>query len=367
LFFTAQYRRVFTGIKAMNIIDKVTLNTSNSIKKAMEIIDTSKIKIALVVDDSKRLIGTITDGDIRRAILKGIALSNSVKDTMNRNFIYAEVGESREKILQLAKLNQIHQVPIVDKDFILVGIEGTSSPLTPSKRLNKVVLMVGGLGTRLRPLTNEIPKPLLKIRNKPILEIILEGFVKHGFNDFIFSVNYKAEMIEEYFGDGKRFGVNIQYVYDQGRMGTAGSLSFIKKQLTEDFLVMNGDLLTNINFENLSDFHFNSNSKATMCVREYDFQVPYGVVNVQDHNIVSIEEKPVHKFFVNAGIYMLSPSVLEHIPENSFFDMPTFFDILIQAKEKILPFPIREYWLDIGEIEEYNKANSEYDKNFVNI
>ena len=348
----------------MNIIDKVTLNTSTSIKKAMEIIDTSEIKIALVVDDSKRLIGTITDGDIRRAILKGIALSDSVKDTMNRNFIYAEVGESREKILQLAKLNQIHQVPIVDKDFILVGIEDTSSQLTPSKRLNKVVLMVGGLGTRLRPLTNETPKPLLKVRNKPILEIILERFVKHGFNDFIFSVNYKAEMIEEYFGDGKRFGVNIQYVHDQGRMGTAGSLSFIKKQLTEDFIVMNGDLLTNINFENLSDFHFDRNSKATMCVREYDFQVPYGVVNVQEQNIVSVEEKPVHKFFVNAGIYMLNPSVLKHIPENSFFDMPTLFDILIRAKEKILPFPIREYWLDIGGIEEYNKASSEYSKSF---
>jgi dTDP-glucose pyrophosphorylase/predicted transcriptional regulator len=350
----------------MNIIDNITLNVSTSIKKAMEIIDTSEIKIALVVDDSKRLIGTITDGDIRRAILKGIALSNPVKDTMNHNFIYAEVGESREKILQLSRLNQVRHVPIVDKDFILVGIEDTSKLLTPSKRLNKVVLMVGGLGTRLRPLTNETPKPLLKVRNKPILEIILEGFTKYGFNDFIFSVNYKAEMIEEYFGDGKRFGVNIQYVHDQGRMGTAGSLSFIKKQLTEDFLVMNGDLLTNINFEHLTDFHFNNNSKATMCVREYDFQVPYGVVNVQEHDIVSIEEKPVHKFFVNAGIYMLNPSVLKYIPENSFFDMPTLFDILIQAKEKILPFPIREYWLDIGGIEEYKKASSEYSENFGN-
>ena len=348
----------------MSIIEKATLNTSTSIKKAMEIIDMSEIKIALVVDDSKRLIGTITDGDIRRSILKGIALSSSVKDIMNHNFIYAEVGESREKIQQLAKLNQIHQVPIVDKDFILVGIEDTSSQLTPSKRLNKVVLMVGGLGTRLRPLTNETPKPLLKIIDKPILEVILEGFIKHGFNDFIFSVNYKAKMIEKYFGDGKRFGVNIQYVHDQERMGTAGSLSFIKKQLTEDFIVMNGDLLTSINFEHLSDFHFNSNSNATMCVREYDFQVPYGVVNVQEHNIVSIEEKPVHKFFVNAGIYMLNPSVLKHIPENSFFDMPTLFDILIRAKEKILPFPIREYWLDIGGIEEYNKASSEYSKSF---
>ena len=348
----------------MSIIDKVVMNDSTSIKKAMEVIDTSKIKIALVVSDNKQLIGTITDGDIRRAILKGVTLSDPVKDIMNRNFIYSEVGESREKILQLAKLNQIQQVPIVDKNCILVGIEDISSPLLPVKRQNKVVLMVGGLGTRLRPLTNETPKPLLKVKDKPILEIILEGFIKYGFNDFIFSVNYKSEMIEEYFGDGKRFGVNIQYAHDRERMGTAGSLSFIKKKLTEDFLVMNGDLLTNINFEHLLEFHFNNNSKATMCVREYDFQVPYGVVNIQEHNIASIEEKPVHKFFVNAGIYMLNPSVLKYIPENSFFDMPTLFNILIQSKEKVLPFPVREYRLDIGEIGEYNKANSEYDDNF---
>ena len=173
----------------MSIIDKVVMNDSTSIKKAMEVIDTSKIKIALVVSDNKQLIGTITDGDIRRAILKGVTLSDPVKDIMNRNFIYSEVGESREKILQLAKLNQIQQVPIVDKNCILVGIEDISSPLLPVKRQNKVVLMVGGLGTRLRPLTNETPKPLLKVKDKPILEIILEGFIKYGFNDFIFSVN----------------------------------------------------------------------------------------------------------------------------------------------------------------------------------
>jgi NDP-sugar pyrophosphorylase family protein len=149
-------------------------------------------------------------------------------------------------------------------------------------------------------------------------------------------------------------------------MGTAGSLSFIKNQLSEDFFIMNGDLLTSINFDHLLNFHHESNSDATMCVREYDFQVPYGVVNIDDHNIVSIKEKPLHKFFVNAGIYILNPSVLKYIPDDIFFDMPELFNILIQEKKKTLSFPIREYWLDIGEIEEYNKANSEYSDNFEN-
>ncbi len=205
---------------------------------------------------------------------------------------------------------------------------------------------------------------MLKVGGKPILKIIVENFVKHGFKNFIFSVNYKSEMIKEYFGDGEKFGVNIQYVYEHKRMGTAGSLSFIKDQLTEDFFIMNGDLLTSINFEHLINFHHRNDSEATMCVREYDFQVPYGIVNLQDHNIISIEEKPLHRFFVNAGIYMLNPSILKHIPEDSYFDMPTLFNVLIQERKKILSFPIREYWLDIGEINEYNKANSEYIENF---
>lgn len=348
----------------MKSIDHILLNPTASIKEAMQIIDVGQMKIALVIDKNKRLIGTISDGDIRRAILQGKDLNACIDDVLNCDFIYATTGDSREKILQLAKHNKIYQIPIVNEDFILVGIEEVSDFFLSQEYSNKVVLMVGGLGTRLRPLTNEIPKPLLKVGNKPILETIIENFAKYGFKDFILSVNYKSEMIEEYFGDGKKLGVNIHYIHEDKRMGTAGALSLIKDQLTEDFFVMNGDLLTNINFEHLLNFHFKDNAKATMCVREYDFQVPYGVVNVDNHRIVSIEEKPLHKFFVNAGIYMISPSVLKYIPENSFFDMPTFFHHLIQNKENVISFPIHEYWLDIGEIAEYKKANIEFSEHF---
>ncbi|MDT8339530.1 MAG: sugar phosphate nucleotidyltransferase, partial [Sulfurimonas sp.] len=161
--------------------------------------------------------------------------------------------------------------------------------------------------------------------------------------------------------DGSEFGVNIEYVFEEQRMGTAGALSLLKEKPTEPFFVMNGDLLTNVNFEHLHDYHMSNSAMGTMCVREYDFQVPYGVVHIEDSKILSIEEKPVHKFFVSAGIYMLSPEVLEYIPEDKFYDMPTLFEKLIGEKKNIISFPLREYWLDIGRIEEYKKANDEYD------
>jgi NDP-sugar pyrophosphorylase family protein len=220
--------------------------------------------------------------------------------------------------------------------------------------------MVGGLGTRLKPLTDSIPKPMLNVGNKPILETIVEKFAEFGFINIIMCANYKSHIIQDYFGDGSKFGVSIEYILEKKRMGTAGALSLLKEKPTEPFFVMNGDLLTNANFEHLHDYHVSNASAATMCVREYDFQVPYGVVNIANSKILSIEEKPLHKFFVSAGMYMLSPEALEYIPENEFFDMPALFEKLISKKKNILSFPLREYWLDIGRIEEFEKANNEY-------
>jgi NDP-sugar pyrophosphorylase family protein len=179
-------------------------------------------------------------------------------------------------------------------------------------------------------------------------------------------VNYKSHIIQDYFGDGSKFGVNIEYVLEEQRMGTAGALSLLKSNPTESFFVMNGDLLTNVNFEHLHDFHMSNNSIGTMCVREYDFQVPYGVVNIYGSKILSIEEKPVHKFFVSAGIYMLTPEVLDYIPQSQFYDMPTLFERLISENKNVITFPLREYWLDIGKMEEYARANKEYDEVFYN-
>jgi NDP-sugar pyrophosphorylase family protein len=220
--------------------------------------------------------------------------------------------------------------------------------------------MAGGLGTRLRPLTDDIPKPLLKVGNKPILETIIRNFAEHGFVNITISLNYKGDMIKDYFGDGSDFGVNIDYVEENKRLGTAGALSLLKENPHEPFFVMNGDLLTDVNFSHLLDFHSFGNSTATMCVREYEYQVPYGVIQTKDSDITSIVEKPIQKFFVNAGIYVLSPSVFNDIPENEFFDMPTLFNILIEKQKKVSSFPIHEYWLDIGRMSDFEQAQSEY-------
>ena len=220
--------------------------------------------------------------------------------------------------------------------------------------------MVGGLGSRLRPLTETTPKPMLKVGNKPILQTIVEKFAEYGFSDIIMCVNYKSNIIQDYFGDGSAFGVSIEYILEEQRMGTAGALSLLTSSPHEPFFVMNGDLLTNVNFEHLLDYHINQHALATMCVREYDFQVPYGVVNVEGNLIRSIVEKPIHKFFVSAGIYMLSPEVIDYIPKNEFYDMPTLFEALMNKDQRTISFPIREYWLDIGRMEEYERANNEY-------
>ncbi|MDF1874441.1 nucleotidyltransferase family protein [Sulfurimonas sp. SAG-AH-194-I05] len=343
---------------------KVLLKHTSTVKEALEILDSSGIQIALVIDDEDNFLGTITDGDIRRGFLKNISLSDSIETIIFTTPTVCQLGDTKDEILAIALEKKIYQIPVVDSNGKLVGIEKVDELLQSNSKKNKVVLMVGGLGTRLRPLTNNIPKPMLKVGNKPILETIILNFKKYGFTNIILSVSYKAEIIEEYFGNGKAFGVDIQYIHENKRMGTAGALSLIREKLTESFFVMNGDLLTNINFESMMDYHISIKSHATMGVREYDFQVPYGVVNVENENIMSIEEKPVHKFFVNGGIYILNPCALDLIPDDTFYDMPTLFESIIKNKGKSISFPIKEYWLDIGRIEEFEKANNEYNDVF---
>ena len=344
----------------MNNYKKVLIPPSSTIRQALGIIDSGSMKIALVVDENKKLLGTLTDGDVRRAILRGGGLDDLIESIYFRSPMTCGSNDSNEKILQLAAAHKLYQIPVVDAESRIVGIAEVDELLQPLQRTNKIVLMVGGLGTRLSPLTDITPKPMLHVGNKPILETIIENFSKYGYTDIILSVSYKSHIIEEYFGNGDKFGVKIDYVHESKRMGTAGALSLMRESLTEPFFVMNGDLLTNINFEHMHDYHLSHDAVATMAVREYDFQVPYGVVNVQDGRIVSIEEKPTHKFFVSAGIYMLSPQILAVVPDNEFFDMPTLFERLIADRHNTVSFPIREYWLDIGRMSDYERANNEY-------
>lgn len=341
-------------------IDEIKISQNASIKEALGIIDKGAMKVAVVLSASNELIGVLSDGDIRRALLKGMSLDDSVSSIINKSPVTASINDTKERILELANEKRLHQIPIISNGK-LVGIQDIREFLAPQSKPNKVILMVGGLGTRLRPLTNDIPKPMLDVGNKPILHTIVENFAKYGYTDIIMCVNYKSEMIKEYFGDGSSFGVKIEYILEEKRMGTAGALSLLKERPKDDFFAMNGDLLTNVNFEYLHEYHKDSNALASICIRKYEMQVPYGVVNVRANKVTSIQEKPTQSFFVSAGIYMFSPIVLDFIPKNTFYDMPTLFDDLLKHNFPIHPFPIREYWLDIGRMDEYRRANDEYD------
>jgi dTDP-glucose pyrophosphorylase len=350
----------------MKNIQDIKLSINSTIKKALKIIDNGALQIAIIVDENDKLLGTLTDGDIRRGLLKGLDLNSSIESVIFKTPTIAKISDSKEEILKLALSKKLHQILIVDDKGEILGIQEIEELIKPKDKTNKVILMVGGLGTRLRPLTENTPKPMLRVGNKPILQTIVEKFAEYGYINIVMCVNYKSHIIQDYFGDGSKFGVNIEYVLEEQRMGTAGALSLLKSNPTESFFVMNGDLLTNVNFEHLHDFHMSNNSIGTMCVREYDFQVPYGVVNIYGSKILSIEEKPVHKFFVSAGIYMLTPEVLDYIPQSQFYDMPTLFERLISENKNVITFPLREYWLDIGKMEEYARANKEYDEVFYN-
>lgn len=343
---------------------KVLVSPDTPIRETIRIMDLGALKIALVVDENQHLLGTVSDGDIRRGILKGCALDEQVHEVMNCTPTVVGQNEERENILVLMRQKQIHQIPVIDSSGRLVGLEIIDSLLSPPQRDNWVVLMAGGLGTRLKQLTADTPKPLLKVGDKPILETILDSFINHGFKRFYVSVNYKSEMIEAHFGDGSRWGVEIVYLHEEQKLGTAGALGLLPYRPTEPILVMNGDILTKVNFQQLLDFHLEHKAAGTMCVREYDFQVPYGVVKLDKHRIASIEEKPVQRFFVNAGIYVLQPGVLDLISNGLPLDMPSLFDKLIELDKEAVVFPVREYWLDIGRMSDFEQANGEFDKVF---
>jgi dTDP-glucose pyrophosphorylase len=336
------------------------LGPGATLRDAIRTIDASAMQIALVVDENNRLLGTVTDGDIRRGILRGVALELPVSEVMNPSPIVARADEPREQVLANMQARQVHRIPIVDDMGRPVGIEFLEELVQPHEKDNWVVLMAGGLGRRLQPLTDDCPKPMLKVGNKPLLETIIESFAEYGFHRFYISVNYMADTIKGYFGDGSRWGVQIRYLEESERLGTAGALSLLPEMPSVPLLVMNGDVLTKVNFSQLLDFHGSHGSKATMCVREYDYQVPYGVVRMDNHRITGIDEKPVQRFFVNAGIYVLEPSVLGAIPPKGYFDMTSLFEKLISAGSEAVVFPIREYWLDIGQLSDFDRANGEF-------
>lgn len=340
------------------------VSPDSKILEAIEVINRSSLQVAMVVDSNRKLLGMVTDGDIRRAILKNIPMSTAVERIMMKDFVSASEKDEREKVLNLMEQNDLSRIPVIDGHGRVVDLKILLDIIKTEKLDNSVVIMAGGLGTRLRPLTRERPKPLLKVGNKPILETIIDNFREYGLDNFIISLNYKAEMIKEYFGDGSKWDINISYIDEEKPLGTVGALSLMPEKPASPFFVINGDLLTKINVKQLLEFHSRNNSFATMCVREYDFQVPYGVVKVDEHRLLGMEEKPIQSFFVNAGIYVLDPQSLDLIPPNSYLDMPNLFETMIGLSKNTTVFPIHEYWLDIGRTVDYERAHDDFQQHF---
>jgi dTDP-glucose pyrophosphorylase len=344
---------------------EILIGPSTTIKKAIEVIDKGTLRIALIVDEDEKLLGTVTDGDVRRALINGLSLSGEVSDIMARSPRVAAPQDSRESVLAKMEKYKLLHIPRVNESGCVVGLDVLPELRKFRKHENPVFLMAGGYGTRLSPLTDDCPKPLLKVGGKPILEIILESFITCGFYNFYISTHYMSEKVVEYFGDGSKWGVNIQYVYEDSPLGTGGALGLLPSDIPElPLLMMNGDILAKLNFEELLTFHSQQKSSASMCVRQYDFQIPYGVVQTNGIEITDIIEKPVHQFFVNAGIYVLEPHVFRSIKAGDRIDMPTLLSDYIAKDKKVSMFPVHEYWLDVGQMKDFERAQIDFVKDF---
>lgn len=348
----------------MSNVDLLKVRPESSILETLQAIDKGVMGIALVVDQEDCLIGTVTDGDIRRAIINHNSLEDPISKIMNKDLVKAHMGLSKYKLITIMKAYGINQIPLVNENNKLVDIKKLSDLLSTDKKTNKLVIMAGGLGTRLKPLTNTTPKPLLPIGNKPILETILEHAELYGIVDIVITLNYLSKYIENYFGNGSLLGVNITYVNEEDSLGTAGAISLIEEPIVDDLFVINGDILTRVNFDLMLKKHKENKNFLTVGTRPYQTQIPYGIINETEEEIKYIEEKPVLEYTINAGIYIISPQAIKEIPKKQFFHMTDLIEKLIAQNKKVGTFLIQDYWLDIGKINDYYKANIEYNDYF---
>lgn len=323
-------------------------------------IDKAELQIALVVDERRRLLGTVSDGDVRRALLRGVTLEDDIRSVMNTRPLTVTPSWQPAAVDALMLRTGLRRMPIVTEGDAVRGLAVPSRDVLRPAPTQRVVVMAGGLGKRLGKLTRNTPKPLLQVGTKPILETILDSFVEQGFTDFTFTVNYRAEMIMDYFGDGSRWGVAIDYVREREPLGTAGALALLPDRPETPVVVMNGDLLTRVDFRKLLDFHRLTGQTATMTVREHEIAVPYGVVDVRAQRVTELVEKPVKRYFINAGIYVLEPSCIDYLPQDTYCDMTDLFARLLEQGYPIGAFPIHEYWQDIGQVDDLQRANHDY-------
>lgn len=338
------------------------VSPSATVRDTIVAISANRRQVALVLDAEDHLLGVVTDGDVRRGILAGLTLESPVSGIMNAAPKFASLGDSNSQIVDGMNRFAIHHMPIVDGDGRVVSVFTMEDLLHPPEATTPVVLMAGGRGQRLYPLTKDVPKPMLRIGGVPLLEIILRKLGSQGFVNVYISVNYLAEIIMEHVGDGAALGLNVKYIHEDKPLGTAGALAELRGQVSEPFIVMNSDLLTQVNLREMLSFHSKHGAKATIGVREYFFEIPYGVVNLEGSVVESMVEKPMHRSLVNAGIYTLDPMALDALKLGQYMDMPTLLANLMGDGHEVGAFPIHESWLDVGRPEDLNRARSESDQ-----
>lgn len=336
-----------------------------TLQDAIAKMNENRMGVILIVDDQKHLLGTITDGDVRRAVMAKIELCSRVmmvlehkSNTQYANPLVALDNQNRSVYLKLLKESRLSHLPILNEKKQVVGLVSSDDFVMDSCSSLKAIVMAGGRGTRLHPLTDDLPKPMLRIGDKPLLEIIIGQLKSVGIRHVNVTTHHKAEKITEHFGNGDNFGVTLDYVSEDKPLGTAGALGLIKP--TDDtFLVINGDILTQVDFKAMLQFHREHNADMTVGVRSYSFNVPYGVIECEGVFVRCLQEKPQIDCFVNAGIYMLEPTVYQYIPQDVPFNMTDLIQRLVEEKRQVISFPVHEYWLDIGGHSDYKKAQEE--------
>ena len=336
---------------------KTLLSQNSSIRQAIRSLEKSSMQIVLVISSKGVLIGTITDGDIRRGLLSGLTINSPLKKLINFNPLIGSDSMTISTMKQIMLINKIHQLPIIDKNKKVTGLYVRDEIDFSNKKGTKVVIMAGGKGKRMLPLTKKCPKPLLPIAGKPVLEHIIVKAKSEGFDNFIITINYLGYLIKDFFGNGNKWGVKIKYLEEVNPLGTAGSLSFLKQKKNFPFIVCNGDVISDIRFADVLDFHLKNRAFGTIAVKPYELRNPYGVVKVNGNRILGIEEKPITSSHVNTGVYAFDPKVIKSLKKNKYLDMNTLIHELLKKSKKILAYSAYEPWLDVGKPKDFKKAN----------
>ena len=333
---------------------------TSSIQDVILNLNTNGVKIVLVADKNK-LIGVVSDGDVRRGILQGYTVNCNVKKILRVDPLVVRKFHKDLLIYELMDANKIYQIPIVDEENTILGLHLWHEEKETLHKPNKIIIMAGGEGKRLRPQTENCPKPMLIVAGKPMLQHIIENAKNQGFKNFTLAINYLGHIIEDYFGDGDFLNINIDYIRESKPLGTAGALSLITVIPKHPFVVTNGDVITDIKYGEFLDFHIKEDSFATMAVKRYEWQNPFGVVKVSGKNIEGFEEKPITKSYINAGIYCLNPPSLRSLLLDKHCDMPTLFEKLRNEKLKTIVYPMHEPWLDVGRPVDLQKMKVNYE------